>query len=71
MIPVVTLPIPDVEVSFLPFTKVRRSFFGTESKSDLTLVQVRSSKNFISFASPSAKADFKSAISLSKTTITH
>ena len=43
MIPVVTLPIPDAEVSFLP------------SKSDLTLVQVRSSKNFISFAYPSAK----------------
>ena len=54
MIPVVALSLPDAEVYFLSSAKLRRLFFGTESKSDLTLLKTRSSKNFISFASRSA-----------------
>ena len=55
MVSVIILSLPDVEVAFsFSFTTVRRSFFGTDSKGELTLVKTRSSNNFISFASQSA-----------------
>ena len=54
MILVVTISLPDAEVSFLSFVEVIHLYFGTESKSYLTLVKTHSSKIFISFACPSA-----------------
>ena len=54
MILVVTISLPDAEVSFLSFVEVIHLCFGTESKSYLTLVKTHSSKIFISFACPSA-----------------
>ena len=55
MVSVITLSLPDVEGSFsFSFAKVRRLLFGTDLKSELTLVKTHSSNNFISFAFPSA-----------------